>query len=125
MENEPLPTVLLVEDEVLIRIVAADMLTDSGFTVLEAGDAAEALEMLATHKDIGVLFTDVNMPGQMDGIELAAQVVRLHPEIKVIVTSGRQWLEDDSLPDHGRFLKKPYGQRELTEMVREQVSAPS
>jgi len=122
MENSPASTVLVVEDEVFVRIVAADMLEESGFKVLEAGDAAEALELIALHHEIAILFTDINMPGEMDGIALAVEVVRLHPEIRVVVTSGRQWLGDKELPDHGRFLKKPYGRAELTAMVRDQAA---
>ena len=126
MENTPkatLPpsTVLVVEDEVFVRIVAADMLEESGFKVLEAGDAAEALDLIAAHNEIAILFTDVNMPGEMDGVALAAEVVRRHPEIKVVVTSGRQWIGDQDLPDNGRFLKKPYGRAELTAIVRDQA----
>lgn len=124
MEQSTRPTVLLVEDEPLIRIVAADMLEDSGYQVIEAGDAAEALVLLADHAEIGILFTDVNMPGEMNGLELAAEVVRLHPAIKIIVTSGRQWLPDSELPDHGRFLLKPYGRAELAAMVGGQAGSP-
>jgi CheY-like chemotaxis protein len=125
METSAASTVLIVEDEVFVRIVAADMLEESGFRVLEAGDAAEALEMIAAHEEIAILFTDVNMPGEMDGIALAAEVVRLNPAIKVVVTSGRQWIVDAELPDHGRFLKKPYGRAELTAMVMEQAASRS
>ncbi len=102
----------------MVRIVAADTLEESGFRVIEAGSAAEALELLATDREIGILFTDVNMPGEMDGLELAAEVVRLHPSIKIIVTSGGQCLPDHDLPADGRFLKKPYGRADLTAMVR-------
>jgi len=110
-------TILIVEDEVLIRIIAADALEDSGFTVLEASDAAEALRILARHDEVAVLFTDINMPGDMDGLALARHVASERPEIKVVVTSGKQWLDATSLPDAGVFLPKPYRASQLTAAI--------
>jgi len=110
-------TVLVVEDEVLIRIIAADALEDSGFKVLEAANAAEALKMLDEHDEVAVLFTDINMPGDMDGLALARHVSEERPEIKVIVTSGKQWLDSASLPEAGMFLPKPYRASQLAAML--------
>jgi CheY-like chemotaxis protein len=110
-------TVLLVEDEVLIRIIAADALEDSGFKVLEAANAAEALQILDEHEEVAVLFTDINMPGEMDGLALARYVSEERPEIKVIVTSGKQWLDSSSLPEAGMFLPKPYRASQLAAML--------
>ena len=121
MKDPATPTVLIVEDEVFVRIIAADLLTDSGFQVLEAANADEALALLAEHRDVAVLFTDVNMPGEMDGLALAQHVVASRPEIKVIVTSGRQWLQRSDLPDDGLFLPKPYRGAELAEMIHRQT----
>ena len=81
--------VLLVEDEVLVRLVACDGLEAAGFTVVEANDAQEALDVLASRSDIGVLFTDVNMPGALDGLDLAELVHLRWPHIKLVVTSGK------------------------------------
>jgi DNA-binding NtrC family response regulator len=106
-------TILIVEDEVLIRIIAADALEESGFKVLEAGNATEALGILDDHDEVAVLFTDINMPGDMDGLALARHVSHQRPEIKVVVTSGKQWLDSSSLPDDGVFLPKPYRASQL------------
>lgn len=110
-------TILVVEDETLIRIIAADVLEASGFTVLEACNAAEALTLLKNHDEVAVLFTDINMPGEMDGLALARRVSRDRPEIKVVITSGRQWLDSGSLPDAGVFLPKPYHTSQLKAAV--------
>jgi CheY-like chemotaxis protein len=110
-------TILVVEDETLIRIIAADALEESGFRVLEAGNANEALHILASHEEVAVLFTDINMPGEMDGLALARRVSSERPEIKVVVTSGKQWLDSSSLPDDGVFLPKPYRASQLKAAV--------
>lgn len=110
-------TILVVEDETLIRLIAADALEESGFKVLEACNAAEALTLLDEHGEVAVLFTDINMPGEMDGLALARHVARERPEIKVIITSGKQWLDSSSLPDEGMFLPKPYRPSQLTAAV--------
>jgi len=105
--------VLLVEDESLIRMVAADILTDEGFTVLEATTADEAWPLLESHSDISVLFTDVNIPGRMDGLTLAARVAERWPHIRLVVTSGRCGLSTHEIPDHGRCVQKPYRHADL------------
>lgn len=117
MIDETHDTILVVEDETLIRIIAADALEESGFKVLEAANAAEALIILKDHQEVAVLFTDINMPGDMDGLDLARRVASERPEIKVIVTSGKQWLDSSSLPDDGVFLPKPYRTAQLTAAV--------
>ncbi|HEY0414047.1 MAG TPA: response regulator [Allosphingosinicella sp.] len=109
--------VLVVEDEALIRSVAAESLLDAGITSYEAADSEEALEVLEQHPDIGIVFTDVNMPGRMDGLHLAGRVHELRPDVELIVTSGREAVTDRDLPDHGTFLPKPYRLRELIELV--------
>lgn len=113
MQKEaPLPyqriAVLVVEDEALIRFSITDELTRLGFDVLEAPDARTAVELLARHPNIQVLFTDINMPGDMDGLHLAALVRNRWPSIKIIVTSGKSHLDPDDLPVEGRFIDKPY-----------------
>ena len=114
--------VLLVEDEVLVRLVACDGLEAAGFTVVEANDAQEALEVLASRSDIGVLFTDVNMPGALDGLDLAELVHQRWPHIKLVVTSGK--MLERTVPDDGRFIPKPYSLKNMTEVVAE-ISHPS
>lgn len=116
-------TILVVEDELFIRMMAADTLLDAGFAVLEAGDAAEAMHVLANAAEIAVLFTDVNMPGDMDGIALAHHTAGNYPAIGVIVTSGGSWISEDRLPCRGRFLAKPYCDRDLVGLAHAQVRA--
>lgn len=116
------PTVLLVEDEPFVRIVAADSLVDNGFCVLEAQDAEAALRLLDEHAEVAVLFTDINMPGPIDGLGLAEIVARQRPEVKVVVTSGRERIDDSRLPDHGVYLPKPYQPAQLASVIRAQAA---
>ncbi|WP_066723972.1 MULTISPECIES: response regulator [Sphingomonas] len=121
MSEDCTSTVLVVEDEMFVRMIAADALEESGFAVLEAADAMQALEQLAAHR-VAVLFTDINMPGEIDGLQLADIVAVRYPHIKVIVTSGRHWLGSEDLPDHGIYLPKPYRADQLTQLVQLQAS---
>src|SRR5215475_1706767 len=82
------PSVLVVEDDVLVRVVVAGYLRDCGFEVIEAGDASEAIRILEAGIEVDVVFSDVNMPGDMDGFGLAQWVRREREHIKVILTSG-------------------------------------
>jgi CheY-like chemotaxis protein len=104
----PKPVVLVVEDEVLVRTVAVDMVEQAGFEVIEACDADEAIRILESRQDIRVVFTDIQMPGSMDGIRLARAVRDRWPPVALIVTSGLAILTHDDLPAGGRFLRKPY-----------------
>lgn len=120
--DENLPKeVLVVEDEPLVRMAAADALVDRGIMAWEAGDAREALHVLQEHPRIGVVFTDVNMPGQPDGVGLAEEVSARHPDIGLIVTSGAVRITDNDLPDHGTFLPKPYSAERLLEVVEQKL----
>ncbi|OHV15389.1 response regulator [Methylorubrum extorquens] len=100
--------VLVVEDEDLVRMMATDMLEDAGFTVLEAASADEAWEILESRSDIGLLFTDLEMPGSMNGFALAARVAERWPHIRLVITSGRCRPTPRDVPDHGMFVPKPY-----------------
>lgn len=117
--------VLVVEDEPFVRMVAADALTDRGIMAWEAGDAGEALSMLDEHPNIGLVFTDVNMPGEMDGVGLAHEVNRRRPDVTLIVTSGAVTVDENTLPDHGTFLQKPYPTDKLVKIVEERLDGPS
>ena len=99
---------LVVEDEPLILLEVVDDLADRGFVVFEATNAAEAVVMLINHPEIEVLFTDVDMPGGMDGLMLAAAVRDRWPPIKIIVTSGHRNVELQDIPAESRFFGKPY-----------------
>lgn len=101
-------TVLIVEDEPLIRIDAVDMVEDEGFTVYEASNAANALMILERENDIAVLFTDIDMPGEIDGLDLARIVRKRWPHIAIIIVSGHKHMEDAEVPNGGVFFSKPY-----------------
>jgi CheY-like chemotaxis protein len=100
--------VLIVEDEPLLRVLAVEFVEQAGFIALEAGDADEAVALLEARSDIGVLFTDINMPGSMDGLKLAHMVRDRWPPIKILVASGQLRPGPSDLPSNGIFLGKPY-----------------
>lgn len=103
------PVVLLVEDEPLVRMTAADDLEDAGFQVLEAANADVALAVLeARSEEVQVLFTDVDMPGSMNGFMLAEKVHSQWPHIALLISSGHQRPSPEQIPDSGAFLPKPY-----------------
>ena len=114
-------TVLIVEDEVFIRMSSAATLEDAGFHVLEAGSSAEALDMLMEHKDIDVLMTDVRMPGDMNGLDLVALVRRFHPDIVAIVVSGNASAEDADHAGAIGFLPKPYMAHSLVRAITDLI----
>jgi CheY-like chemotaxis protein len=100
--------ILIVEDEFLLRMDSAEMIEEAGFVVVQAANADEAIEILQARSDISVVFTDIQMPGSMDGLKLARFVRDRWPPIKVVLTSGRVAVADGDLPDGGVFLPKPY-----------------
>jgi CheY-like chemotaxis protein len=113
------PVVLIVEDEFLLRINAVDMIEAAGFEVVEAGNADEAIEILESRRDITVVFTDIQMPGSMDGLKLARAVRGRWPPIKIVATSGHVGVAETDLPEGGRFLPKPYSPVQVTGVLRE------
>ena len=115
------PVVLIVEDEFLVRIGTRAAVEMAGFDVLEAGDADEAIGILATRNDIHLIFTDIHMPGSMDGLKLAHFVRDRWPPVKIVATSARVLITDSDLPDGGRFLPKPYSAAEITATLRELI----
>lgn len=114
-------TVLVVEDEALLRLDIAQSLEDEGFNVLEASNADEAIVLLSAHADIKVMFTDIDMPGSMDGLKLAVAVRDRWPPIKIIVTSGHRQMTDDALPVEGRFFAKPYDASRVISAMRAMI----
>ena len=117
------PVVLIVEDEFLLRIDAVDIVAAAGFEVLEAGNADEAIDILEAQPDITVVFTDIQMPGSMDGLKLAQAIRGRWPPIKIIATSGHPDVGELDLPEGGRFLPKPYSPRQVTGVLRELTEA--
>ena len=105
--------VLVVEDEPLIRWYAAETIADAGYGTVEAENADVAMRMLEERDDIDCLFTDVDMPGSMDGLELARAVHERWPSIAIVVVSGKRTPSKDQLPPGGRFLAKPYGDADV------------
>jgi len=121
-----MPTqVLVVEDEPLVRMATSLYLEDSGFEVFEAADADEAIALLERHPSIRLVFTDIDMPGSMDGLKLAAFVRDRWPPIRIIVTSGKRMVEVTDLPDGSMFFAKPYGLDAVTAAMHELVAANS
>jgi len=114
------PTVLLVEDEVLTRLMLADELRNQGLQVLEASNADEALTVLQSSLPVHLLFTDIRMPGEMDGVALAKLAHARFPQIKSIIGSSGRPESIDDFAD--AFLAKPYDLRELIKQVRRLLS---
>ncbi len=114
--------ILVVDDEAILRLIASDILEDSGFQVLEAEDATTALKVLAEHPNVRVLFTDINMPGALDGLDLARETHARWPAIKLVVTSGRPRPPANDIPDSGRFVAKPYSPDRLVGEIRKALT---
>lgn len=116
-------TVLVVEDDPVLRLCITDDLSDRGFELFEAADAQEAIDQLTRHETIGVMFTDVDMPGDMNGLGLAALVTDRWPPVRIIVTSGKHCLSGADLPDASRFLPKPYSPATVATTIRDMIKA--
>jgi two-component system, response regulator PdtaR len=101
-------TVLVVEDEPLVRLAAVDIVESAGLRALEASNAEEAIAILEASPDIRVVFTDVNMPGSMDGVKLAHYIRDRWPPIQLVVASGQAIIAESDLPSGARFFSKPY-----------------
>ncbi len=111
-------SVLVVEDEILISNLVADVLSASGFVVHEVTTADEALQYLGSGADIDVLFTDINLPGDMNGAELAERVRELRPEMPIVYASGRYKLSDISpLVPRSLFMTKPYDPNDVCALL--------
>ena len=113
------PVILIVEDEFLLRLDSAEVIESAGFEVIQAANADEAIAILTAGPDIHVVFTDIQMPGSMDGLKLARYVRNRWPPIKIVATSGRVRVEDDDLPAGSVFLPKPYCSAEVVAALRE------
>jgi two-component system, response regulator PdtaR len=116
--------VLVVEDELLLRMLAVEVVEEAGFIAIEARNADEAVMLLESRTDITLLFTDINMPGSMDGLKLAHAVRDRWPPIKILVVSGQQRLQSSDLPSNSCFFGKPYQASALVEELRSMVGSP-
>jgi CheY-like chemotaxis protein len=111
-------TVLIVEDETMVRLPIAEYLRECGYTVLEAGDASEAIRMVNSDQ-VDVVFSDVRMPGRMDGFALARWLRQNHPEVPVLLTSG--WIgssaRGEDAPREVKLIEKPYSQAQVARRI--------
>ena len=107
------PCVLIVEDEFFCRFHAVDLVEAAGYRAIEASNADEAIAILEARKDIGIVFTDIDMPGSMDGLKLARAVRERWPPIELILTSGHFDVPEIDIPERGLFFSKPYRDQDI------------
>lgn len=112
------PLILVVEDEAILRISATSTLEGAGFDTLDAASADEAIVHLETNLRILIVFTDIDMPGSMDGLRLAVVIRSRWPPIDLVLTSGRVLVEEQDIPVRGHFLPKPYSSEQLIHVMR-------
>ncbi|MES5096980.1 response regulator [Agrobacterium sp. BA1120] len=110
--------VLVVEDDPLLRMMAVDMVEDAGFDAIEASGADEAVEILESRSDVEVLFTDVDMPGSMNGVALANWARATDIPLGIVLTSGHHRPEDEDLPVRSVFFSKPYDFQKVVDTLR-------
>ena len=115
------PKVLVVEDEMMLRMRAVDMVEDAGYTPVEAVDADGAVAILESRSDIALMVTDIQMPGSMDGLRLAHAVRERWPSIKIIVVSGQLKQPSIDLPADSRFFGKPLEAVEMIAQMRSMI----
>ena len=118
------PVVLVVEDEPLLRMFAVDLIEEACFSVVEAATADEAVQLLETRLDIRIVFTDIDMPGSMDGLKLAAAIRDRWPPIEIIITSGAVMNAAAALPDRAVFFPKPYDHGRLISTLQTFADLP-
>lgn len=124
MSCNAIPVVLVVEDDWLLRLIAVEVVEEAGFVAVEAANADEAILVLESRADIAVIFTDVDMPGTMDGLKLSHAVRLRWPPIKIIIVSGKTRLNDADLPSETRFFSKPYSVPGMISELRSLVAPP-
>jgi CheY-like chemotaxis protein len=111
--------VLVVEDEPFVRMDAVDIVEEAGFIAVEAANADEAIRILETNPDIRIVFTDIDMPGSMDGIKLAFAIRDRWPPVVIMIASGHQKPLAADLPARARFFAKPYGRAAIKSALLE------
>ena len=112
------PSVLVVDDEPILRLFACEALKDAGYEVVGASSADEAIALLRRGTPFGAVLTDIEMPGNLDGLELAWNIQAHWPEITVIITSGRKLPRADEIPRAASFLPKPFSAERLLDTMR-------
>lgn len=113
------PIVLVVEDDASLRMLATDIVEETGLPVLTAANGEEAVRLLDKHPGIGILFTDINMPGQVDGVALARIARDRRPSIQLLFVSGYMTQDPAALPEGGRFFGKPYDVDQISSTLME------
>ncbi len=114
--------VLVVDDEVFVRMLVADVLDEAGFEVIEASNAQAALVQLEQTEGVRVLFTDINMPPGMNGLDLAREVHQRWPQVGLVVASGYESPSREQIADHGIFVPKPFRPEDIIKAVQVVVS---
>ncbi len=114
--------VLIVEDEPLLLMMAVDMVEDAGFRVVTAQSADDAVAVLLSRTDIRVVFTDIDMPGSMDGLKLAATIRDRWPPIEIIITSGFRQPSASEMPQRATFFAKPYQPSQIVKTLHRMAS---
>ncbi len=117
-----LPTILVVEDDALVRMAAVELVGDLGFALFEVASADAALAMLERHDEITIVFTDIHMAGTMDGLELAALTHQRWPAMGFIIVSGEHDMKATEMPEGARFFAKPYSY-EMVQTALQRMSA--
>lgn len=115
--------VLVVEDDPLIRMGAVDLVTAAGYEALEARDADAAIAIMEVRTDIDLVFTDVQMPGTMDGIKLAHYIRERWPPVRIMVASGAAILAESDLPIGSLFFSKPYNDTAITDTMARMLAS--
>lgn len=121
--NNGKAVVLIVEDSAMIRMGAVELVLSAGYEALEARDADEAIRILESRDDIDLVFTDVQMPGTMDGIKLCHHIRDRWPPVKLILASGATIIEESSLPGGSRFFSKPYDDTTIIDAMARLLSS--
>jgi DNA-binding NtrC family response regulator len=113
--------ILIVEDEMMLRMLVVDMVEDAGYTAIEASDADEAVAILESRSDIALMCTDIQMPGSMDGVGLAQAVYVRWPSVKIILVSGQSKPPSIDLPPCSRFFGKPLEASQMMAQMRNMI----
>ena len=120
--RSPQTYVLVVEDEFFCRLHAVDLVEAAGYTAIEASNADEAIAILEARKDIHIVFSDIDMPGSMDGLKLARAIRERWPPIELILTSGHFDVPDKAVPERSLFFSKPYRDQEIVSALQKFAS---
>lgn len=121
--GNPRLVILIVEDDTLLRMHAAEIIDEAGFEVVEAPGADDAIRHLEARPDIAIVFTDIDMPGSMNGLSLAHAVADRWPSIGIVATSGHFKVQDGDLPAGGLFVAKPYRSQQIISTLRKLAEA--